>query len=51
MTPAPMRKQKINEPAMLIHTAQFIAELKGETFEAVAEATTVNAKSFFNLPV
>ena len=47
MTPAPMRKQKVNEPALLVHTAKFIAELKGTTLEVVAKATTSNAEAFF----
>ena len=49
MTPAPMRKQKVNEPALLTHTAKFLARLKGITFEAITKATTANAKTFFNL--
>ncbi len=28
MSPEPMRKQKINEPALMIHTARYLAELK-----------------------
>ena len=49
MTPAPMRKQKVNEPALLVHTAKFLAELKGVSFEVLAAATTANAETFFNL--
>ena len=49
MTPAPMRKQKVNEPALMIHTAQFLADLKDTTFEGIAKATTANAETFFNL--
>ena len=29
MSPEPMRKQKINEPALMVHTAAKIAEIKG----------------------
>jgi TatD DNase family protein len=50
MSPEPMRKQKINEPALLIHTARFLAELKGMPLKELTSATTANAKSFFNLP-
>jgi len=50
MSPEPMRKQKINEPALMIHTAQKLAELKNIPLENIAIATTNNAKSFFNLP-
>lgn len=49
MTPAPMRKQKINEPAMLIHTAKFLADLKGVSFDTLAAQTTATARKFFNL--
>ncbi len=50
MSPEPMRKQKVNEPALLIHTARFLADLKGIPFDAFAAQTTSNAKSFFSLP-
>lgn len=49
MSPAPMRKQKINEPALMVHTAGFIAELKGIDFNFFAELTTKTSKDFFNL--
>lgn len=38
-----------NEPAFIVETASFIAELKGLPLEAIADATTNNAKRFFNL--
>lgn len=47
MTPAPMRKQKINEPALLVHTAKFIADLKGVTLEQLASKTVGNSLCFF----
>ena len=50
MTPEPMRKQKVNEPAMLIHTAKFIAELRGMELEDFAEQVTATTRRFFNLP-
>jgi len=50
MSPEPMRKQKVNEPALLVHTANFLAELKGmEPAEFIA-AVTATTKQFFNLP-
>jgi TatD DNase family protein len=49
MSPEPMRKQRINEPALLIHTAKFLADLKGMTLEDFAQATTTTARDFFNL--
>ncbi len=50
MSPEPMRKQKINEPALLIHTAKFIAGLKKTDLDSFASAVTSTTKSFFNLP-
>ena len=50
MSPEPMRKQKINEPALLVHTARFLAELKGMDFENFCDAVTATSKAFFNLP-
>ncbi len=50
MSPAPMRKQKINEPALMVHTARFLAELKEMEPTDFARAVTVTSKSFFGLP-
>ena len=50
MSPEPMRKQKINEPALLVHTARFLAGLKGMDFENFCDAVTATSKAFFNLP-
>jgi TatD DNase family protein len=50
MSPEPMRKQKINEPALLIHTAAKIAELKQIPLEDFAQEVTKTTKTFFNLP-
>ncbi len=50
MSPEPMRKQKVNEPALMIHTAEFLAKLKGMRLADLAGATTATAKAFFNLP-
>jgi len=49
MTPEPMRKQKVNEPALMIHTAKFLAGLKGLTFEELAAASTAASRIFFNI--
>jgi TatD DNase family protein len=51
MSPEPMRKQKINEPALMIHTAERLAELKGMGLADFAEAVTATTKTFFTLPV
>jgi TatD DNase family protein len=50
MSPEPMRKQKINEPALMIHTAAFLAELKGIDLGDFAEAVTATSRAFFGLP-
>lgn len=50
MSPEPMRKQKINEPALMIHTAEYLAELKGMDLADFANAVTAASKTFFALP-
>ena len=48
MTPVPHRGKR-NEPMYVRYIAEKIAELKGLSFEKVAEQTTKNAKQLFNL--
>ncbi|OHB59260.1 MAG: hypothetical protein A2173_09910 [Planctomycetes bacterium RBG_13_44_8b] len=50
MSPEPLRKQKINEPALLVYTAQKIAELKQMPLEKFADEVTKTTKKFFSLP-
>jgi len=50
MSPEPMRKQKINEPALMIHTAKFLVELKQMNLTEFAQAVTATSKIFFGLP-
>ncbi len=50
LSPEPMRKQKVNEPALLIHTARFIAGLRGMELAKFAEAVTATTTQFFSLP-
>ncbi len=50
MSPEPMRKQKINEPALMVHTAGFLAELKKVPLPDFAKVATATAKKFFSLP-
>jgi TatD DNase family protein len=50
MSPEPMRKQKINEPALMIHAAKHLAELKQIDFTDFANAVTATSKNFFDLP-
>ena len=46
LAPVPKRGRP-NEPAYVVHTAKRVAELRGIAFEALAEATTVNAERAF----
>ena len=50
MSPEPMRKQKVNEPALMIHTAKFLTQLKNMELEDFARVVTNTSKSFFGLP-
>jgi len=50
MSPEPLRKQKINEPALMVHTAEFIAQLKKIDLNDFANAITSTSKAFFSLP-
>ena len=43
-------KQKRNEPANVVHTATFLAELRGQPIEQIAAVTTANARWLFGLP-
>ena len=47
LTPEPMRKQKVNEPALVKHVAEMVGQVKGWTLDKVDEVTTLNAESFF----
>jgi len=51
MTPEPMRKQKVNEPALLVHTAQFLSELKQIPLEQFSQAVTSTSRSFFDINI
>jgi len=50
MSPEPMRKQKVNEPALMIHTTKFLAQLKEMDLADFANTVTATSKNFFNLP-
>lgn len=49
LAPVPLRG-KPNEPAYLVHTARFLADLRGMPLADFAELTTHNACSLFRLP-
>jgi TatD DNase family protein len=48
LTPIPFRGKR-NEPSYVVHTARFLAEFYGITFEALADQTTRNFLDFFKL--
>jgi TatD DNase family protein len=48
LAPVPMRGKR-NEPAYITHTAQFLAELRGESLDDLERATTQNAQKLFNI--
>lgn len=48
LTPVPLRGKR-NEPAFVVHTARFLADLYGVSFEEIAGQTTQNFLTFFNL--
>ncbi len=50
LSPEPMRKQKINEPALLIHTAKFIAFLRAMELPKFMESSVNTTTRFFSLP-
>jgi TatD DNase family protein len=47
LSPEPVRKQKINEPALVMHVARAVAAIKGMSLEEVDQATTASAVKFF----
>ncbi|MCF7956675.1 MAG: TatD family hydrolase [Phycisphaerae bacterium] len=49
ISPEPVRNQRPCEPALMIHTARKIAEVKGMSLEDFAENVTETSKKFFNI--
>ncbi|MEZ6120394.1 MAG: TatD family hydrolase [Pirellulaceae bacterium] len=49
LSPEPKRKQRPNEPALLVHTAACIAEIRSTPLAEFAALTTNNAKQFFRI--
>jgi len=47
--PDEKNSDKRNEPAYLVNTARFIAELRGDSFENIARQTTMNAEKLFGI--
>jgi len=47
LSPHPQRGQRPNEPALLVHTATCLAEVRGVSFQELAATTTYNAEHLF----
>ena len=47
LSPHPQRKQRPNEPALLVHTAQCVATARQVSLETLAQETTKNAYALF----
>ena len=47
LSPEPVRKQRPNEPALAVHSARCLAEVRDVTLEALAKQTTENARRLF----
>ncbi|MBR3786841.1 MAG: TatD family hydrolase, partial [Firmicutes bacterium] len=48
LTPEPFRGKK-NNPSLVEYTAQKVAEIKGMSYEDVANITKVNAMRFYGI--
>jgi len=48
LTPVPHRGYR-NEPALVVETARFVAQLRGEQPEIVANVTADNARVLFDI--
>jgi len=47
LSPEPMRRQKVNEPALVVHTARALAVVRKQALEDIDRLTTDNALRFF----
>jgi TatD DNase family protein len=50
LSPHPVRSQRPNEPALIVHTAACLAEVRKVTLDSFASLTTRNAQTLFRLP-
>ncbi len=50
LAPVPKRGKR-NEPAFVSYVASYLAQLRGESLESLADFTTTNAQHLFKLPV
>jgi TatD DNase family protein len=49
LSPEPVRGQRPNEPALIRHTAECLAGVRGLSLEKLAALTTTNARAFFRI--
>jgi len=49
LSPEPKRNVRPNEPALLVHTAAKLAQLRQMSVEEIAQATTQNCRLFFGI--
>ncbi len=49
LSPHPKRGQRPNEPALIVHTAACLSEVRGLTIEQFASQTAVNARRLFRV--
>lgn len=49
LSPHPKRGRRPNEPALVVHTAECLAEVRGVSLDDLAEQTTANARRLFKL--
>jgi TatD DNase family protein len=47
LSPEPVRKQKVNEPSFVMHTARVVAELRGVSIEELDRITSENVSRHF----
>ena len=47
LSPGPVRGRRPNEPAYLVHTVRFLADLRGVSYEELVEQTGRNTRAFF----
>jgi TatD DNase family protein len=50
LSPEPFRG-KDNEPALIVHTAAKVADVRGATYQEICRLTTANARRVFRLPL
>lgn len=49
LSPEPVRKMHVNEPANVVHVAECLASVRNQSLEKLAEITTANARRFFGI--